>query len=49
MVIDTRIDATITIDDVTPDNTLNYDEQHQTTTVVSGTVTGEVQKATRWS
>ncbi|MCX9047080.1 retention module-containing protein [Citrobacter portucalensis] len=44
VVIDTRIDATITIDDVTPDNTLNYDEQHQTTTVVSGTVTGEVQK-----
>nr|WP_275054879.1 Ig-like domain-containing protein [Citrobacter portucalensis] len=44
VVIDTLIDATITIDSVTPDNTLNYDEQHQTTTVVSGTVTGEVQK-----
>ena len=44
VVIDTRIDATITIDDVTPDNTLNYNEQHQTTTVVSGTVTGEVHK-----
>nr|WP_301538778.1 Ig-like domain-containing protein [Citrobacter portucalensis] len=44
VVIDTLIDATITIDSVTPDNTLNYDEQHQTTTVVTGTVTGEVHK-----
>ena len=44
VVIDTLIDATITIDSVTPDNTLNYDEQHQTTTVVTGTVTDEVHK-----
>ncbi|WP_149334884.1 retention module-containing protein [Citrobacter portucalensis] len=42
VVIDTRVDATITIDSVTPDNTLNYVEQHETTTVVTGTVTGEV-------
>ena len=42
VVIDTRVDATITIDPVTPDNTLNDVEQHQTTTVVTGTVTGEV-------
>ena len=42
VVIDTRVDATITIDPVTPDNTLNNVEQHQTTTVVTGTVTGEV-------
>ncbi|WP_416001643.1 retention module-containing protein [Citrobacter portucalensis] len=42
VVIDTRVDATITIDSVTPDNTLNDVEQHQTTTVVTGTVTGEV-------
>lgn len=42
VVIDTRVDATITIDSVTPDNTLNNVEQHQTTTVVTGTVTGEV-------
>lgn len=33
VVIDTRVDATITIDSVTPDNTLNDVEQHQTTTV----------------
>ncbi|MFB0539856.1 retention module-containing protein [Citrobacter portucalensis] len=44
VVIDTRVDATITIDSVTPDNTLNYVEQHETTTVVTGTVTGEVHK-----
>ena len=42
VVIDTRVDATITIDSVTPDNTLNDVEQHQTTTAVTGTVTGEV-------
>ena len=42
VVIDTRVDATITIDSVTPDNTLNDVEQHQATTVVTGTVTGEV-------
>ncbi|MCX8978052.1 retention module-containing protein [Citrobacter portucalensis] len=42
VVIDTRVDATITIDSVTPDNTLNDVEQHETTTVVTGTVTGEV-------
>ncbi|MCX9064648.1 retention module-containing protein [Citrobacter portucalensis] len=42
VVIDTRVDATITIDSVTPDNTLNYVEQHETTTVVTGTVAGEV-------
>ncbi|MDA8498943.1 retention module-containing protein [Citrobacter sp. Igbk 17] len=42
VVIDTRVDATITIDAVTPDNTLNDVEQHLPTTSVTGTVTGEV-------
>ncbi|EGT0662587.1 retention module-containing protein [Citrobacter werkmanii] len=42
VVIDTRVDAKITIDAVTPDNTLNYVEQHEHKTIVSGTVTGEV-------
>jgi ribosomal 50S subunit-recycling heat shock protein len=42
VVIDTRVDAKITIDAVTPDNTLNYVEQHEHETIVSGTVTGEV-------
>ena len=40
--IDTRVVAAITVDDVTLDNTLNYAEQHQPHTLVSGTVSGEV-------
>ncbi|QLY35826.1 retention module-containing protein [Citrobacter freundii] len=42
VIIDTRVDAAIKIDTVTPDNTLNRDEQMQGHTLVSGTVTGEV-------
>nr|WP_153880076.1 retention module-containing protein [Citrobacter freundii] len=42
VIIDTRVDAAIKIDAVTPDNTLNRDEQMQGHTLVSGTVTGEV-------
>lgn len=42
VIIDTRIDAQITIDAVTPDNTLNHAEQTQIHTRVSGTVKGEV-------
>ena len=42
VIIDTRINAEITIDSVTPDNTLNLGEQMHGYTLVSGTVSGEV-------
>ncbi|MHA0627701.1 retention module-containing protein [Citrobacter portucalensis] len=42
VIIDTRVDAQITIDAVTPDNTLNFAEQMHGYTIVSGTVSGEV-------
>ena len=42
VIIDTRVDAEIKIDAVTPDNTLNRDEQMQGYTLVTGTVKGEV-------
>ncbi|MGU0039950.1 retention module-containing protein [Citrobacter freundii complex sp. 2025EL-00176] len=42
VIIDTRVDAQITIDAVTPDNTLNLAEQMHGYTLVSGTVNGEV-------
>ena len=42
VIIDTRVDAQITIDAVTPDNTLNLAEQMHGYTIVSGTVSGEV-------
>ncbi|MDN8557521.1 retention module-containing protein [Citrobacter werkmanii] len=42
VIIDTRVDAQITIDAVTPDNTLNLAEQMHGYTMVSGTVSGEV-------
>ncbi|MFL4399519.1 retention module-containing protein [Citrobacter portucalensis] len=42
VIIDTRVDAQITIDSVTPDNTLNLAEQMHGYTIVSGTVSGEV-------
>ena len=42
VIIDTRVDAKITIDAVTPDNTLNFAEQMHGYTIVSGTVSGEV-------
>ncbi|MBJ9296770.1 retention module-containing protein [Citrobacter werkmanii] len=42
VIIDTRVDAQITIDTVTPDNTLNLAEQMHGYTLVSGTVNGEV-------
>ena len=38
--VDTSIDATIKIDDITPDNTINYQESGQTIPV-TGTVTGD--------
>ncbi|MDM2900590.1 Ig-like domain-containing protein, partial [Citrobacter sp. Cpo037] len=42
VIIDTRVEAQITIDAVTPDNTLNLAEQMHGYTIVSGTVSGEV-------
>lgn len=42
VIIDTRVDAQITIDAVTPDNTLNLAEQMHGYTIVSGSVSGEV-------
>lgn len=42
VIIDTRVDAQITIDSVTPDNTLNLAEQMHGYTIVSGTVSGTV-------
>ncbi|WP_336284842.1 retention module-containing protein [Citrobacter arsenatis] len=42
VIIDTRVNAQITIDAVTPDNTLNLAEQMHGYTIVSGSVSGEV-------
>lgn len=42
IVIDTRVDAVITVDSVTPDNTLNGDELKHGYTLVSGSVKGEM-------
>ncbi|HGN9372381.1 TPA: retention module-containing protein [Citrobacter pasteurii] len=42
VIIDTRINAEITIDSVTSDNTLNLGEQMHGYTLVSGTVSGEI-------
>ncbi|WP_413499318.1 Ig-like domain-containing protein [Buttiauxella gaviniae] len=39
---DTDVHATITLDDVAGDNTINIAESHKPTTTVSGTVTGDV-------
>ncbi|WP_424221580.1 Ig-like domain-containing protein [Buttiauxella gaviniae] len=39
---DTDVRATITLDDVAVDNTINIAESHKPTTTVSGTVTGDV-------
>ncbi|MEW7312171.1 retention module-containing protein [Buttiauxella gaviniae] len=43
IIIDTRVEATISVDSVTPDNTLNDEELNHHYTLVSGTVTGEVE------
>ncbi|MFB0709974.1 Ig-like domain-containing protein, partial [Buttiauxella noackiae] len=42
IIIDTSVEATISVDSVTPDNTLNGEELNHRYTLVSGTVTGEM-------
>ncbi|OAT22803.1 hypothetical protein M977_01428 [Buttiauxella gaviniae ATCC 51604] len=42
VVVDLKVEAVITIDSVTPDNTLNGEELHHKYTLVSGTLTGEM-------
>nr|WP_233338228.1 Ig-like domain-containing protein [Buttiauxella sp. W03-F01] len=43
IVVDTKVEATISVDNVTADNTLNGDELKHGYTLVSGKVTGEMQ------
>ncbi|WP_333494822.1 retention module-containing protein [Kluyvera sp. CHPC 1.251] len=42
IVVDTKVDAVITVDSVTDDNTLNGEELNHRYSLVSGTVTGEM-------